>query len=179
MLRLTSFLDGSDMGKSYRRTGNTEPATQIPATYHKALGEVTARGSGVMFYVQSFIWHCLSVGPKEGRLLTTRTGAQQLLATFGGLRLRWIEPSDEQEIKDIVKLIRKLNTTRNTYVHGMWAAKTRSKELVFIGFSDNSSRVDPKTQVHPLAELRCLAKKYRQAESRLRRLHQKYDAPLP
>ena len=75
----------------------------IPAGYHKPIGELIVQWNFAELYMQSIIWHIWGIkDPKVARLLTWDLSAVSKVELFKNLIPRWIaDPADQNELKAI------------------------------------------------------------------------------
>jgi hypothetical protein len=83
------------------RVVNYEHPLSLPAGYTKAIGAISVGWVLRELNVQAFIWHCLKLGPQEGRTLTYALPAEKKLKLFRAMHPRWLPaavPKAELEV---------------------------------------------------------------------------------
>jgi hypothetical protein len=90
--------------------------------HYNALGQVTARATGLEVIIDLVIWRLLRVMPNVGRAITTRRNAAdkiKLLRTLADLLV-----TEEDEPGRMNKLFNEVHAAlgeRNDLIHGIWA----------------------------------------------------------
>jgi len=158
-----------------------EHPRNIPAGYHKPIGQLVARWGVTELYLQSIIWHIWKIAdPKVARLLTWDLRAESKVSLFKLLSPRWItDAADQSELKAIAAKANQLREKRNRVAHGLWGYKPgRPKELRLLRIKGNS-RVLPKSEIVKPADIRAWASELDTLNKRLIRFHAKLGASPP
>ena len=153
----------------------------IPASYHKPVGQLVVRWNVTELYLQSVIWHIWRIkDPKVARLLTWDLNAVSKVELFKLLVPRWItDPGDQAELKAIAKETDALRTKRNRVAHGLWGYKRGEREKLRLFQVKRETRVLPKSELVSVSELKKWAEELDQLNVRLINFHKKLGAPTP
>ncbi len=141
----------------------------IPASYHKPVGQLVVRWNVTELYLQSIIWHIWRIkDPKVARLLTWDLNAVSKVELFKLLVPRWItDPHDQAELKAIVREADGLRTKRNRVAHGLWGYRPGEREKLRLFQIKRETRVLPKAELVSVSELKKWAEELDQLNVRL------------
>ena len=152
----------------------------IPAAYHRPIGQIIARWGVAELYLQSIIWHVWQIrDPKVARLLTWDLNAVAKVNLFKRLSPRWItDPRLRTDLAEIAKEADDLRTKRNKLAHGVWGYTPGAKRL-FLANARNEKSIQPKAEFVSVTDIRQWAKDLNQLNARLIKLHKRLRAPAP
>jgi len=153
----------------------------IPAAYHKPIGQIIARWGVAELYLQSIIWHVWQIrDPKVSRLLTWDLNAVAKVNLFKHLSPRWIsDPQLRAELAGIAKDADDLRTKRNKLAHGVWGCTPGPTKCLFLANAGKEKRIQPKAEFVSATDIKQWAKDLDQLNARLVKLHKKLGAPAP
>lgn len=153
----------------------------IPAGYHKPIGQLVVRWNFTELYMQSIIWHIWGIkDPKVARLLTWDLNAVSKVELFKHLIPRWItDPADQIELKEIAKDMESLRVKRNRVAHGVWGYKPGERKKLRLFQIKREARILPKAEHVSVSDVKAWADAIDKLNVRLVKFHKKLDAPLP
>lgn len=153
----------------------------IPAPYHKPIGQIVVRWGVTELYLQSIIWHIWKLkDPKVARLLTCDLHAASKVELFRYLAPRWItDPSDRKELKEIADEADELRAMRNRVAHGLWGCNSQEPKKLYLLQINRKTRILPKGEPVSVADVMGWAKRLDELNGQLIKLHRKYGAPEP
>lgn len=153
----------------------------IPAVYHKPIGQLLVRWSVTELYLQSIVWHIWKIkDPKAARLLTWDLQAVSKVDLFRCLSPRWIaNPQHRDELKEIADSADGLRAKRNLVAHGLWGYKPGERTKLFLLQASRGKRIQPKAQAVSAAEIKAWAAELDQLNVRLIKFHRELGAPPP
>lgn len=153
----------------------------LPASYHKPIGQLLVRWSVTELYLQSIIWHIWKLkDPKVARLLTWDMQAASKIELFRYLSPRWIkDPADMAELKAIANEADDLRAKRNSVAHGLWGHKPGEQKKLYLLQISRKTRIMPKAQLVSVADIKQWATQLDKLNIRLFKLHRKFGAPKP
>jgi hypothetical protein len=153
----------------------------IPAGYHKPIGQLIVRWNFTELYLQSIIWHIWGIrDPKVARLLTWDLSAISKVELFQHLVPRWItDPANQAELTSIAKEVESLRTKRNRVAHGIWGYKPGERKKLRLFQIKRETRILPKAELLSIADLKLWADAIDKLNMRLVRFHRKLGAPIP
>jgi hypothetical protein len=153
----------------------------LPASYHKPIGQLLVRWSVTELYLQSIIWHIWKLkDPKVARLLTWDLQAVSKVELFRHLSPRWItDPVDRAELKAIATDADALREKRNRVAHGLWGYKPGKPENLYLFQINRKTRVLPKAKLVSVADMKQWAVELDRLNGRLIKLHGRLGAPEP
>ena len=160
---------------------NAKHPRNIPAGYHKPIGQLIVRWNFTELYMQSIIWHIWGIkDPKVARLLTWDLGAVSKVELFRHLIPRWItETADQAELKSIANEMETLRIKRNRVAHGIWGYKPGERNKLRLMQIKRETRVLPKSEVISVSDLKEWAEEIDKLNIRLVEFHKKLGAPTP
>ena len=129
-----------------------EHPRNIPAAYHKPIGQLVTRWGITELYLQSIIWHIWKIAdPKVARLLTWDLRAESKVSLFKLLSPRWItDPEQQAELKEIATKASDLREKRNRIAHGLWGHKPgKPNELRLLRIKGNTRILPTSETVSP------------------------------
>lgn len=155
--------------------------SEIPAAYHKPIGQLVVRWGVTELYLQSIIWHIWKItDPKVARLLTWELRAEAKVSLFRMLPRRWItDPADRSELQDLASAADKLRSKRNLVAHGLWGHKPGEPKKLQILRIRGETRILPRSVVVTPKDVAAWATELSQLNKRLIKLHRKLGAPTP
>ena len=129
----------------------------IPAGYHKPIGQLIVRWNFTELYMQSIIWHIWGIkDPKVARLLTWDLGAVSKVELFKRLIPRWItDPADQTELKTIAKEMDSLRIKRNRVAHGTWGYKPGERNKLRLIQIKRETRILPQSEFISVSDHNC------------------------
>lgn len=153
----------------------------IPAGYHKPIGQLVVPWNFTELYLQSINWHIWRIkDPKVARLLTWDLGAVSKVQLFQHLVPRWITDSNHQaELKAIANEVESLRVKRNRVAHGIWGYKPGERKKLRLFQVKGETGILPKAQFVSVADLKVWATEIDKLNVRLVQFHKKLGAPLP
>jgi hypothetical protein len=153
----------------------------IPASYHKPVGQLVVRWNVTELYLQSIIWHIWRIrDPKVARLLTWDLNAVSKVELFKLLTPRWItDPTHRVELEAIANEADALRVKRNRVAHGLWGYKPGERKKLRLFQVKRETRVLPKAELVSVSELKKWAEELDQLNVRLIAFHKKLGAPTP
>ncbi len=153
----------------------------IPAGYHKPIGQLIVRWNFTELYLQSIIWHIWSIkDPKVARLLTWDLSAVSKVELFQHLVPLWITDLTEQtELTAIAKDVESLRIKRNRVAHGIWGSKPGERKKLRLFQIKRETRIRPRAIPLTVSDLKAWAIEIDKLNLRLVRFHKKLGAPIP
>lgn len=153
----------------------------IPAAYHKPIGQLLVRWGVTELYLQSVVWHFWGIqDPKVARLLTWDLQAVSKLDLFRYLSPRWIkDPTHIAELKAIADKADELRTKRNRVAHGTWGYKPGHPKTLYLINGSREKRILPKSELVTPNDVKAWAAQLDQLNRRLIAFHRKLGAPIP
>lgn len=153
----------------------------IPAGYHKPIGQLVVRWNFTELYLQSVIWHIWHIkDPKVARLLTWDLNTVSKVELFKHLVPRWItDPAHQRELKAIANDVESLRQKRNRVAHGTWGYKPGERKKFRQFQIKRDTRILPKAELVSVADLKQWAEDIDKLNVRLAKFHRKLRAPLP
>jgi hypothetical protein len=153
----------------------------IPAGYHKPIGQLIVRWNFTELYLQSIVWHIGGIrDPKVARLLTWDLSAISKVELFQHLVPCWItDPANQAELTSIAKEVESLRTKRNRVAHGIWGYKPGERKKLRLFQIKRETRILPKAELLSVADLKLWADAIDKLNMRLVRFHRKLGAPIP
>ena len=154
---------------------------EIPAAYHKPIGQLVVRWGVTELYLQSIIWHVWNItDPKVARLLTWELRAEAKVSLFRMLPRRWVaDPGDKAELQALASAADGLRSKRNLVAHGLWGHKPGEPKTLRILKIRGETRILPKSEVVTAKDIAAWATELSQVNKRLIALHRKLGAPAP
>ena len=153
----------------------------IPAGYHKPIGQLIVRWNFTELYMQSIIWHIWGIkDSKVARLLTWDLGAVSKVELFKRYIPRWItDPADQTELKAIAEEMETLRIKRNRVAHGIWGYKPGEQNKLRLIHIKGKTRIYPKSELVLVSDLKTWADDIDKLNIRLLKFHKKLGAPTP
>jgi hypothetical protein len=153
----------------------------IPASYHKPIGQLIVRWSVTELYLQSIIWHIWGMkDPKVARLLTWDLQAVSKVELFRYLSPRWItDPTDQAELKTIATEADALRAKRNRIAHGLWGYKSGEPKKLRLLNIKRETRILPKAEIVSSTDIKQWAAELDKLNTRLIKFHRNLGAPQP
>lgn len=153
----------------------------IPAGYHKPIGQLVVRWNFTELYLQSIIWHIWRIkDPKVARLLTWDLSAVSKVELFQHLVPRWITDAKHQtELKTIAKEVKSLRGKRNRLAHGIWGYKLGERKKLRLFQIKGETRILPKAEFVSVADVKKWAAEIDKLNLRLVQFHEYLGAPIP
>ncbi len=153
----------------------------IPAAFHKPIGQILTRWSVTELYVQSIVWHVWGIkDPKTARMLTWDLPAVSKAELFRQLSPRWVvDTSQRSELKAIADEVDQLRVKRNRVAHGTWGFRPGDRKTLYLINASRKMRLRPKAEPVVLADLKSWAKQLDALNQRLISFHKKLGAPPP
>ncbi|HUU41143.1 MAG TPA: hypothetical protein VMW42_09390 [Desulfatiglandales bacterium] len=153
----------------------------IPAGYHKPIGQLVVRWNFTELYMQSIIWHIWGIkDPKVARLLTWDLNAVSKVELFKHLIPRWItDPADQIELEEIAKDMESLRIKRNRVAHGVWGYKPGERKKLRLFQIKRETRILPKAEIVSVSNVKAWAAEIDMLNVRIVKFHKKLGAPLP
>ena len=158
-----------------------EHPRNIPAAYHRPIGQLLIRWNVTELYLQSVVWHVWRIqDPKAARLLTWDLQAVSKVDLFRHLIPRWVsEPTQVAEIKDIAEKANELRLKRNRVAHGTWGRKPDDRKTFFLIHASREKRILPKAEAVTPNDIKGWAAELDNLNRRLIAFHRKLGAPPP
>ena len=153
----------------------------IPAAYHKPIGQLLVRWGFTELYLQSILWHVWNIAdPKVARLLTWEIRAEAKVALFKMLARRWIsDPTNKTELLAIASAADKLRIKRNRVAHGLWGHKVGEPKVLRLLQIKGETRILPKSEVVTARDIAGWAAELDSLNKRLLAFHRKLGASRP
>lgn len=153
----------------------------IPAAYHKPIGQLVVRWNFTELYLQSIVWHIWRIkDPKVARLLTWDLSAISKVELFRHLVPHWItDPTEQAELKSIAQEVESLRIKRNRVAHGIWGYKPGERQTLRLFQIKKETRILPKAEHVSVADVKAWADEIDKLNVRLVNLHKKLRAPIP
>ncbi|SRR5713226_7279970 len=153
----------------------------IPAAFHKPIGQLLVRWSVTELYLQSVLWHVWRIqDPKAARLLTWDLQAVSKVDLFRYLSPRWVtDPTQMAELKAIADKADELRVKRNRVAHGTWGHKPGDPKTLYLIHASREKRILPKAELVTPNDIKGWATQLDDLNRKLIAFHRKLGAPIP
>lgn len=153
----------------------------IPAAYHRPIGQLLVRWGITELYLQSIIWHVWHIrDSKAARLLTWDLQAVSKVDLFRLLAPRWItNQAQVTEIKAIADKADELRVRRNCIAHGTWGHKPGEPKKLYLINASRKKRVLPKAELVTPDNVKEWARQLDDLNRKLIAFHRSVGAPEP